>query len=145
MVNAVKITMQGVPNGPFYINEYAQVIVPVGQSADYYLAGEYSRPLRFEFEGHVLSGEGVDLTGRRLQPRDEWVGPHPGIPYVLAAGGKDIYYVLTPRPHVAKKVFLSKTIEPEKAATIVKRIREVKGYDGGGFYVNEWGSHRILP
>src|SRR5262245_62169981 len=62
MVNAVKTSMGEGPNGPFYINEYGQVIVPV-RDGPYYLAGEYDMPLRFEFEGKTLSGEGVDLDG----------------------------------------------------------------------------------
>ncbi|WP_075164973.1 hypothetical protein [Chthonomonas calidirosea] len=64
----------------------------VGQKSCDYLAGEYDRPLEFEFEGKKLTGDAVDLEGRRLEPGDEWEGPHPGIPYRLAAGGRDIYY-----------------------------------------------------
>src|SRR5829696_2314947 len=51
MVNDVKRTHGSSDNGPFYINEYKQVIVPVGESAQYYFAGTYNEPLRFEFEG----------------------------------------------------------------------------------------------
>jgi len=50
MVNDVKRTYGRGPNGPFYINEYKQVIVPVGDDAQYYLAGTYDQPLRFKFE-----------------------------------------------------------------------------------------------
>src|SRR5579859_5865032 len=39
MVNEVKTTKGTAPNGPFYINEYGQVLVPVGPEAIYYLAG----------------------------------------------------------------------------------------------------------
>ena len=64
IVNSIKVEEGGSPNGPFYINEYGQVIVPVGEGATYYLAEEeYDMPLRFEFEGNVISGEGVDLQG----------------------------------------------------------------------------------
>ena len=45
MVNDVKRTHGRAPNGPFYINEYKQVIVPVGGEAQYYLAGTYGTPL----------------------------------------------------------------------------------------------------
>src|SRR5437867_2428644 len=41
MVNAVKTRIGDAPNGPFYINEHGQVIVPLGSDATYYLAGEY--------------------------------------------------------------------------------------------------------
>src|SRR6266516_591011 len=77
MVNRVKTKMGDAPNGPFYINEYGQVIVPVGPSATYYLAGDYDMPLRFEFENKILSGEGLDDDGRPLEPGDLWTGPHP--------------------------------------------------------------------
>ena len=74
------------------------MIVPVGQDATYYLAKEeydlplefegnvisgegvdlqgrpfeYDLPLRFEFEGNVISGEGVDLQGRPFEVGDLW-------------------------------------------------------------------------
>src|SRR6266478_8869426 len=82
LVSAVKRTYGKSPYGPFYINEYKQVIVPVGDSGGYYMAGLYETPLRFEFEGNMISGEARDLDERPLQPGDTWVGPHAGIPYV---------------------------------------------------------------
>ena len=116
-VNAVKTSVCGKPNGSFYINEYKQVIVPVVGSEDYYLAGHYHLPLRFDFEG---------------------VGPHAGIPYTLAAGGNDIYYEMSPRPNVTKKVMLSKQVGVQQAAMVSGKIRDIKGYSGGRFYVNEF-------
>src|SRR5438105_2465404 len=41
MVNAVKMKYGDAPYGPYYINEYHQVIVPVGEGPVYYLAGKY--------------------------------------------------------------------------------------------------------
>src|SRR5882757_9573870 len=41
MVNKVKITPDGREGGPFYINEWQQVIVPVGNPVQYFYAGEY--------------------------------------------------------------------------------------------------------
>jgi len=137
MVNAVKVSMGAGPNGPFYINEYQQVIVPVDDGT-YYFAGDYDEPLRFEFEGITLSGEGVDLDGRLLSPGDDWDGPHPGIPYVLKAGGGDIYYKSEPRPHVIKKVLLSSEVGLAASRSLAARIQAVKGLQGGKFYVNEW-------
>jgi hypothetical protein len=138
MVNRVKTELGDAPNGPFYINEYGQVIVPVGSSADYYLAGDYDMPLRFEFEGNLLSGDGIDLAGRPLNPGDLWTGPHPGIPYQLKAGGSDVYYRMYPRPGVEKRVRLSAAIGSEAAMTFARRIQGVKGWQGGRFYINEW-------
>jgi len=54
------------------------------------------------FEGKTLSGEPIDVAGNPLSPGDEWVGPHPSIPYVLTAGGNDIYYWSKPKPNVTK-------------------------------------------
>lgn len=138
MVNAVKTAKGAPPNGAFYINEYKQVIVPMVGSEDYFLAGSYAEPLRFEFEGKILSGEHIDLAGNPLSPGDPWVGPHPGIPYVLCAGGNDIKFTISPRPNVEKDVKLSKAIGPERARAVAAKIGAVKGFLGGRFYVNEF-------
>jgi hypothetical protein len=108
MVNDVKTSVGGQPGGPFYINEYDQVIVPAGPDSRYYLAGEYEDPVRFIFEGQVIGGDGLDVNGSPLDSGDTWSGPHPGIPYVLKAGGGDIYYVSQLREDVTRKVVLSK-------------------------------------
>lgn len=139
IVNNIKTGVGGRPNGPFYINEYGQVIVPVGQDATYYLADEeYDLPLRFEFEGNEISGEGIDLQGRPLDPGDLWTGPHPGIPYVLEPGMRDIRYVSSPRPRVTRRVRLSALAGDDAASAMAARIGSVKGWEGGRFYVNEW-------
>ena len=138
MVNNIKNHFAGSPGGAFYINEYKQVLVPViGEEKDYYLAGEYRHPLEFEFEGKILSGDAKDLNGRRIRPGDVWVGPHPGIPYTLKAGGKDIYYKYRVRPNVEKKVCLSDHINKE-AEKVALEIAQLKGAAGGRFYVNEF-------
>lgn len=139
IVNDIKVGVGGTPNGPFYINEYGQVVVPVGHDAIYYLADEeYDMPLRFEFEGNVISGEGVDLQGNPLEPGDLWSGPHPGIPYILEAGAGDIRYDSTPRPNVTRHEKLSSHIGQHQAGLMAKLISAVKGWAGGRFYVNEW-------
>ena len=137
MVNTVKTSMGEGPNGPFYINEYGQVIVPIADRT-YYVAGGYDMPLRFEFEGTTLSGEGVDVTGQSLSPGDIWDGPHPGIPYILQAGGGDVYYQSELRPHVTRKVTLSSAVGTDAARVFADRTQAVKGWQGGRFYVNEW-------
>ncbi len=138
MVNEVKNYHASSPGGAFYINEYCQVIVPVvGEEKDYYLAGEYNKSIEFKFEGNILSGDAKDLNGNPLKPGDMWIGPHPGIPYVLKAGGKDIYYKYWVRPKVEKEVKLSDTLgrEAQKVATDIAKL---KGSAGGRFYVNEF-------
>ncbi len=140
MVNQIKSYYNGTPGGSFYINEYKQVLVPAGDQVEYYYAGEYSAPLTFEFEGHIISGEAVDENGSPLQPGARWTGPHPGIPYVLKPGGKDIYYRYMPHPAVKKEVRLSKVIGADRARRVALEFARYKGDNGGRFYVNEFGS-----
>ncbi len=140
MVNEVKLSDGQPPNGAFYINEYRQVIVPTGVSDAYYLAGTYTKTLCFEFEEKILTCEPVDLEGNPLSTGDTWVGPHPGIRYVLCAGGTDIKYVTRPRPNVEKDIKLSKAIGDEGARAMASRILAIKGHAGGRFYVNEAAS-----
>lgn len=138
-VNAVKVGVGGTPNGPFYINEFGQVIVPVGGSAEYYRAEDhYDLPLKFEFEGREITGDAVDSTGRPLEPGDLWTGPHPGIPYRLTAAGNDIYYDFSPSPNVKRRVALGSIVGPAAADAMAQRVRNIKGWHGGRFYINEW-------
>ncbi len=140
LVGVVKEACGQPPLGSFYINEYKQVVVPVVGTNKYYLAGTYDKPLRFEFEKKVISGEPIDWSGKPLDPGNEWVGPHPGIPYVLTAGGNDIKYTKEPRPNVTQDVLLSRAIGREGAKAVAGMIRTIKGYEGGRFYVNEYCS-----
>lgn len=104
MVNSVKVLATGIPGGAFYINEYRQVIVPVsGQGSEYYYAGEYAHDLEFTFEGRVITNRAVNREGRPLQPGDVWEGIHPGIPYSLKAGGRDIFFKRFVRPDVIRE------------------------------------------
>lgn len=97
-INAVKQALQDQPGGSFYVNEYRHILVPVrssassGASSHYYYAGKLDSDLSFEFEGRPLTTKPLRIDGTPLSPRERWVGPRPGIPYVLAAGGSDIYY-----------------------------------------------------
>ena len=138
MVNAVKVAHGSGLNGPFYINEYKQVIVPVGDSAQYYLAGKYDIPLEFHFKGRTISGQPIGPDKKRLEPGDTWTGPHAGIPYVLAASGDDIYYRTRPEPEIEKRVRLSTKKGRATAAQIARMLSALKGPSGGRFYVNEF-------
>ncbi len=138
MVNGVKLSLDLPPNGAFYINEYQQVIVPSVQSDRYHYAGQYEDALEFEFEGRILSGKPLDANGNALSPGDLWIGPHPGVPYTLAAGGDDIKYTIRPRPQVERIIKLSKEIGIDQARAVARSIRRVKGFMGGRFYVNEF-------
>jgi len=152
-INALRRAVGSQPGGPFYINEYHHVIVPVkakdgiGTGSVYYYAGIHDEEFTFEFEGSALTTRPVARSGAPLQPGDRWIGPRPGIPYVLAAGGEDIYYetpALTDgdpaevRPNMTRKVQLSRVLG-DKAAVgrATQPIAAVRGYMGGRFYVNE--------
>lgn len=137
MVNDVKMEVNERRNGSFYINEYQQVIVPDTEGNNF-LAGEYTGSLRFEFQGLILSGEGMSLLGQPLQRGAGWDGPHPGIPYRLAAGGRDIYYKARPHPNMEQRICLSEYIGERAAAGVAASIADLKGHEGGRFYVNEW-------
>jgi len=152
-VNQVKRAIDGQEGGVFYINEYQHLIVPIarGGSSHYYSAGKVDCDFQFEFEGKQLTSKPIDLNGTALVPGDSWVGPRPAIPYVLAAGGKDIYFespaltTSTPpeiRQGVTRKVQLSKILKDKAlVAKALRPIREVRGHQGGRFYVNE---HRAI-
>jgi hypothetical protein len=140
MVNSVKRAKTLTRNGSFYINEYKQVIVPTAESSDYFLAGVYEEPLKFEFMGHQIDGTPRDLDGNPLQPGDEWDGPHPGVPYVLKPNAKDIYYERDLGPRRSIQHHLSDDIGRKAAQEVAKGIAEYKGYQGGRIYVNEFGT-----
>ena len=155
-INAVKVAVREQPGGAFYINEYRHVIVPVsgspgsGATSQYYYAGRLDTDLTFEFEGRPLTTRPFRPDGTPLNPGDRWVGPRPGIPYVLAAGGADIYFetpALTDddppaiRPSMTRRIQLSKVLG-DRALTgrAARPIADIRGTQGGRFYVNEHGA-----
>lgn len=152
MVNVVKQSFRGTPGGTFYVNEYRHVVVPVDSDDGviYYFGGYLTGDLAFRYEDAVLSTRPVNSDGRPLSPGDRWIGPRPGIPYVLAAGGNDIYYetpALTDshlpavRPRTTQKIQLSKVLRnPVVVRQAVAPIARVRGHGGGRFYVNEHGA-----
>lgn len=142
MVNQVRAELGENPGGAFYINEYKQVLVPDRRDKIYYLAGTYAEPLRFTFNDGTraitISGEPADLGGNPIPIGGVWKGLHHGIRYTLAAGGNDIYYTCYPRPDVRRTVKLSKEVGGEQAAQMAAKVKVIKGFQGGRFYINEW-------
>jgi len=137
-VNSIKERINNTSGGPFYINEYKQVIVPAGNPVKYYLAGKYEKELNFEFEGYTLSGVPLSLNGEPLNPGDRWEGIHQGIPYVLKAGGKDIYYTKEIRKNVSQRISLSDFVGQENALIVARKVEKIIGFQGGRFYINEF-------
>jgi hypothetical protein len=155
-INNLKSEFTSQPGGTFYVNEYRHILVPVsggngsGSGSVYYSAGRLYADLNFEFEGRPLTTKPVGSDGEALDPGDRWVGPRPGIPYVLAAGGCDIYYerpALTEddppsvRPMMTQRIQLSRVLENREAVSRTTRpLEQIRGHQGGRFYVNEHGA-----
>jgi len=155
-INTLKSAVSDKPGGAFYVNEYRHILVPIaapggkGTGSHYYCAGRLEGDFRFEFEGKPLTTKPLAANGMPLKPRDKWIGPRPGIPYVLAASGADIYYetpALTEtdppevRSNMTRKVQLSKVLKDAGAvARATQPITAVRGHQGGRFYVNEHGA-----
>lgn len=151
-VNQIKQTGDGQSGGAFYVNEFHHLLVPVVREGAtlYFYGGKVNPEFRFQFEGAPLTTRPIARDGQPLSPGDPWVGPRPGIPYVLAAGGSDIYFespALTDsnppmvRVGVTRKVVLSKVLRDRELVTrAVRPIADVRGHLGGRFYVNEHGA-----
>lgn len=153
LVNGIKQSQGKGPGGAFYVNEYRHIIVPVDGgdgTSHYYFAGHLIGELMFQYEGSPLSTRPVRPDGLPLNPGDRWVGPRPGIPYVLAAGANDIYFktpALTDsdrpaiRPMTTMKVKLSESLRnPMLVRQAVAPLAQIRGHQGGRFYVNDHGA-----
>ena len=152
-VNEVKSQLGTGKGGAFYLNEYGHLIVPVmmpNGETHYYFAGKiHDKEFEFYFENERLTNKPVGKDGRPLELGNEWIGPRPGIPYVLAAGGKDIRLKLrvftdddppTIKRDVELRVQLSKVLNSDVLLNnAIKPISDIKGDAGGRFYVNEHG------
>lgn len=130
LVNDVKEEVNGVAGGAFYINEYRHILVPTRDGC--MVAGRYFEPLRFKFEGEVISAE----APVHLCPGDDWLGPRVGIRYVLSADGTDIRYDTETRPNVTAERKLSAEIGRSQAARTARSIARFRP-GGGRIYVNE--------
>jgi len=153
LVNGLKQALGSGPGGAFYVNEHRHVIVPVnsGDGTSHYYFADYLRgDFTFHFEGTLLSTRPVHPNGQVMKRGERWIGPRPGIPYVLAAGGTDIYYETpaltdsdppTVRPMMTMKVKLSQVLaNPALVRKAVGPVATIRGFEGGRFYVNEHGA-----
>lgn len=142
MVNEVKSAYNIQKGGSFYINEFRQVIVPAG--GEYFCAGEYRRNLSFMIRNFLpgkdveISGKPYALDGHKLRPGEPWEGCLMGIPYVLAAGGKDIRFEIRLSPNHFRRIPLSKVVSPGEAMRLASRLCKIIGDSAGGrFYIND--------
>ena len=150
-VNEIKQRLGDSKAGTFYINEFKHLIVPIENGKDilYYFVDVIEKPdFGFEYDGRIITSEPVDRLGVSLAPGDSWIGPRPGIPYVLTAGGTDVYFerfVITAedpgmldKPKRRKKFRLSNEhTDREAMRNNISKIVKIKGDRGGRFYVNE--------
>ena len=132
MVNAVKHELNGVPGGVFYINEFGDVLVPGKTPGICHWAGHYDATLKFSFGDSLISPEAPS----HLRPGEKWSGPHPGVRYVLCAGGRDIRYEMKNGNRITE-IHLSDEVGDRAAKATAARISAVKGSSGGRFYINE--------
>lgn len=131
MVNRVKTEINGQPRGPFYINEFHDVLVPDGEGGCYW-AGHYEPLLEFAFETGIVG----PVAPSGLEPGDLWKGPHVGIRHTLRSGAADIRYESKSGTRV-DIVDLSRHVGAEAARTLAGRLARVMGGNGGRFYINE--------
>lgn len=132
MVNPIKVALNGLPGGAFYINEFGDVLIPDGQGGPCYHAGHYDRTLEFDFNGDILS----PVAPKGLEPGDDWRGPHPGIPYVLVAGGDNVKYEMRSGTRRTTHL-LSDDVGKSEARDTAGRVAAIRGAAGGRFYINE--------
>lgn len=138
MVNKVKEVVNGLPGGPFYINEYGHVLVPHPHDGCVY-AGSYEELLKFDFDGHEIG----PIPPPHLAPGDQWLGPHVGVSYVLTAGASDFRYQVISGQRV-HEYRLSDMVGQTSARLLARRLAAVKGYQGGRVYINE-ARHFFAP
>ena len=152
VVNEIKLSVAGKEGGPFYINEFGHLIVPTkeGDTSEYYYGGSVVPDFEFDFDGELLTSRPIKPDGTPLAPGSDWVGPRPGIPYILEAGADDIRYervVFTDespkkvKRGLTRRFKLSKFMPRETVRDVINPILKVKGHKGGRFYVNE---HRAI-
>lgn len=135
-INEVAFIHSGAAGGVFYVNEFKQVIKPVGgisDSANIYV-GEYP-DLHFIFDckGRLIDND--DVSG--LEVGDPWPHQKVGTRYHYSAHRGIVYYEHEDGNTIRRCQF---TISPG----IIDALWEVKNRHGGQFYVNEHG-HVFAP
>ena len=134
-VNNIADKHTGQPGGAFYVNEFKQVIKPVGDSqvTDIYV-GEYP-DLSFKFDclGEIIDNSDVSS----LSVGDDWPHQKVGIRYHYSAHREQIFYRLE-QGNVIRRIPIPVPKSLEMG------LWEVKDRSGGQFYINEHG-HGFAP
>jgi len=135
-INDIAQDHAGATGGTFYVNEYKQVIKPVGTGpiVDIFV-GEYPG-LHFQFDiPGTRKIDNADVSG--LQAGDDWPHHKVGIRYHYSAGRRQVFY-RSEEGNVIRRVAIS------VPASLEKGLYMVKDGSGGQFYVNEHG-HAFAP
>ena len=135
-INEIAEVHTGASGGIFYVNEYKQVIKPVGTAptVDIFV-GEYPG-INFQFEiPGVKTIDNSDVS--ELQVGDDWPHHKVGIRYHYSAGRGQVFY-RKEEGNVIRRVAIS------VPASLEKGLYLTKDGSGGQFYVNEHG-HAFAP
>lgn len=129
-INDMATLHQGQAGGVFYVNEFKQVIKPIGDGSgvDIYV-GEYP-DLHFVFDRNGVLIDNGDVRGVRAG--DPWPHQKVGIKYHYSAYRGEIWCE-TPEGNVIRRHSIKAPEELAQALWIVKKTQ------GGIFYVNEHG------
>ena len=134
-INDVAREHTGQRGGTFYVNEFKQVIKPVGTSqvTDIYV-GEYP-DLHFQFD---CSGQIIDNSDvSSLSVGDDWPHQKVGIRYHYSANRRQVFYRLE-QGNVIRRIPIAVPKSFEAG------LWQAKDHSGGQFYINEHG-HAFAP
>ena len=131
-INDIATLHTGQSGGVFYVNEFKQVIKPIGDSSgvvDIYV-GEYPR-LHFVFDCNGKLIDNANVTG--LEVGSPWPHQKVGIKYHFSAHREEIYYEMPEGNVIRRHAF-------KAPPDLGHALWTVKSRQGGIFYVNEHGN-----
>lgn len=134
-INEIALLHNGAEGGVFYVNEFKQVIKPVGisEDADNIYVGEYP-DLHFVFDCKGRLIDNADVSG--LVVGDPWPHQKVGTKYHFSAYRAQIYYEQQDQNTIRRCPFAA-------SQDFIYALWSVKN-GGGVFYVNEHG-HAFAP
>lgn len=132
-INDIALEHNGAGGGVFYVNEFKQVIKPVGSDVTDIFVGEYPN-LHFIFDCNGRLIDNADVSG--LQVGDRWPYQKVGTKYHFSAYRERVFYEQEDGNTIRRHTF---SVSPD----ILDALWSVKP-NGGVFYVNEHG-HVFAP